>query len=162
MSSQYGELRPTNGRDRFGSLGHPANFNGFRVLTSLLHRCRSTEVNQTLHDVWPSPGLAHYMYIYGGSYPLREFCQVQNSPCVQVLRFPILTALCTAREQWALAKLCGMVQGMELRNTRSSSFLTEGATHIPRATITLGIDPHSSSLFFPYLFQNLFFEPQSS
>jgi len=31
----------------------PANFNGFRVLASLLHRLRSTEVNQTLHDVWP-------------------------------------------------------------------------------------------------------------
>jgi len=40
--------------------GTPANFNGFRVLASLLHRCRSTEGNQTLHDVWPSPGLVHY------------------------------------------------------------------------------------------------------
>jgi len=29
----------------------PANFNGFRVLASLLHRRRSTEVNHTLHDV---------------------------------------------------------------------------------------------------------------
>jgi len=34
-------------------LGTPANFNGFRV-ASLLQRRRSTEVNQTLHDVWPS------------------------------------------------------------------------------------------------------------
>jgi len=31
--------------------GTPANFNGFRVLASLLRRRRSTEVNQTLHDV---------------------------------------------------------------------------------------------------------------
>ena len=31
--------------------GTPANFNGFRVLASLRHRRRSTEVNQTLHDV---------------------------------------------------------------------------------------------------------------
>jgi len=37
----------------------PANFNGFRFLASLLHQCLSTEVNQTLHDVWPSPGLVH-------------------------------------------------------------------------------------------------------
>jgi len=29
----------------------PANFNGFRVMTSLLHRRRSTEVNQTLQGV---------------------------------------------------------------------------------------------------------------
>jgi len=34
-----------------------ANFNGFHVLASLLHRRRSTDVNQTLHDVWPSSGL---------------------------------------------------------------------------------------------------------
>jgi len=39
--------------------GTPANFNGFRVLASLLHRRRSTEINHTLHDVWPSLGLAH-------------------------------------------------------------------------------------------------------
>jgi len=45
-----------------GSLvwGTPANFNGFRVLASLLHWRRSIEVNETLHDVWPSPGLVHY------------------------------------------------------------------------------------------------------
>ena len=45
-------------------LGTPANFNGFRVLASLLHRSHSTEVNQTLHDVWQSPGLVHYIYIH--------------------------------------------------------------------------------------------------
>jgi len=73
--------------------GTPANFNGIRVLASLLHRRRSTEVNHTLHDVWPSPGLVHYVYTFGGSCPLTEFCQVQNSLCVQVLRSPILAAL---------------------------------------------------------------------
>jgi len=51
------------------------------------------ELNQTLHDVWPSPGLVHYVYIFGGSCPLPEFCQVQNSLCVQVLRSPTLAAL---------------------------------------------------------------------
>jgi len=35
----------------------PANFNGFRVLASLLDRRHSTEINQlTLHDVWPFLG----------------------------------------------------------------------------------------------------------
>jgi len=34
-----------------GVWGTPANFNGFRVLASLLHRRHSTEVNQTLHSV---------------------------------------------------------------------------------------------------------------
>jgi len=51
----------------------PANFNSFRILASLLHRHRSTEVNQTLHDVWPSPGLVHYIYVSGGSCHLTEF-----------------------------------------------------------------------------------------
>jgi len=38
--------------------GIPTNFNGFRVLAALLLRHRSLEANQTLHDVWPSPGLS--------------------------------------------------------------------------------------------------------
>jgi len=46
------------------SLGTPANFNGFRVFASLLHRRRSTEVNQTLHGVWPSSALVHYRGLY--------------------------------------------------------------------------------------------------
>jgi len=58
---------------------------------------------------------------------------------------------CTALEQWASAKLrCCVVQGMELRNFRSSSFSTEGTTYILRAAITLGIGPHSSHHY--YLF----------
>ena len=32
-------------------LGTSANFNGFRMLASLLHSRRSMEVNQTLHDI---------------------------------------------------------------------------------------------------------------
>jgi len=53
--------------------GTPANFNGFRVLGSLLQRRRSAEYNQSLHDVWPSPGLVYYIYIFGGSCPITEF-----------------------------------------------------------------------------------------
>ena len=44
--------------------GTPAKFNGFCLLASLLHRRRSTEINQTLHDVWPSPGLVHYIHFW--------------------------------------------------------------------------------------------------
>jgi len=47
--------------------GTTANFNRFRVLASLLQRRHSTEANQTLHDAWPSPGLVHYIYIFGSS-----------------------------------------------------------------------------------------------
>jgi len=72
--------------------GTPANFNGFRVLRSLLQRRRSPETNQTLHNVWPSPALAQCIYIFGCSCPLMEFYPVQNSLYVQVLRSPILPA----------------------------------------------------------------------
>ena len=56
--------------------GTPANFNGFRVLASLLQRRRSPEANETLHNVWPSRWLVHYVYICGGSCLLTEFCRV--------------------------------------------------------------------------------------
>ena len=70
--------------------GTPANFNGFRVLASLLQRRRSTEANQTFHSIWPLPGLVDYIYIFGGCCSVTEFCQVQYSLCVlQVLRSPI-------------------------------------------------------------------------
>ena len=58
--------------------GTPANFNGFRILPSLLQRRQSTEANQTLHDVWLSPGLIDYLYIFGGCCLVTEFCQMRN------------------------------------------------------------------------------------
>ena len=36
-------------------------------------RRHSTKVNQTLQDVWPSPGLLHYIYVFEGSCSLTEF-----------------------------------------------------------------------------------------
>jgi len=72
--------------------GTPANINGFRVLPSLLQRRRSPEANQTLYDVWPSPWLLQYIFVFGGSCPLTKFCPVQNSLYVQVLRSYILAA----------------------------------------------------------------------
>ena len=64
--------------------GTPGNFNGFRILATLLQRRRWTVVNQTLHYVWPSPGLVGYIYTFGISCPLTEFCHVQNSLCVHL------------------------------------------------------------------------------
>ena len=61
MSPRYGELRPTNGWNRLAGLGHPTKFQR----AFLLQRRRSPEANQTLHDVWPSPGLLGLHYIPG-------------------------------------------------------------------------------------------------
>jgi len=110
MSAQYVELGPLPAEICWRVWGTPANFNGFRVLASLLRQHCSTEAIQTLHDVWPSPGLVDYIYIFGGSCPLTEFCQVQNSLCVQVLHSPILAASLhgTPAEGVSQTKLCGV------------------------------------------------------
>ena len=146
MPSQYGEIGPLTAETGWRFWGTPANFNGVRVLASLLQRRRSTEVNQTLHDVWPSAvQLVYYIYIFGGSCPLSEFCQVQNSLLRPSLAFSCFSSI-TARH-WNSGRqpnFCGMVQVIEPQNFRSSSFSTEGATYIPRAAITLGIGLHSS------------------
>ena len=47
-----------------------------------------------LAGVTQTPGLVHYIYTFGGSCLVTEFCQVQNSLCIlQVLCSHILVAL---------------------------------------------------------------------
>jgi len=94
MSLKYGELRPTNGWDWFVSWGTPANFNGFRVLASLYCSDVAERKRTKLCTMFVRllGCRVHYIYIFGGSCPVKavtEFCQVQNSLCVQVLRYPI-------------------------------------------------------------------------
>jgi len=60
---------PLTAESGSGVWGTPANFHRFSILASLLHQRCSTEVNQTLHDVWPSPELLHYVYILGAFSP---------------------------------------------------------------------------------------------
>ena len=84
--------------------GTPANFNGFRVLASLLHRRRSTEVSQTLHDAW---------------------CKIHFAPKSCVLLY--WQHYCTALEQWASAKL-----RRGTRNKISELSLLVCATYIPQ------------------------------
>jgi len=130
MSSQYGELRPLTAEIGSGVCSTPANFNGFRVLASLLHRRLSTEVNQTLHNVWTSPALVHYIYTFRGSCPLTEFCHVQNWLCVQVLRSPLFRVI-AQHSSSGRQPSCGVQQ--------------RATPVFGRAAIMLGIDPNSSS-----------------
>jgi len=62
--------------------------------------------------------------------PPNRILPVVNSLCDNVLGSPVWQRYCTALEQWASAKLCSMVQEVELWNFRCSSFSTEGATYI--------------------------------
>ena len=75
--------------------GTLTNFNGFR-LASLLQRRRSTEVNQTLHGVWPSPGLVPYIYIFRGFLPrygiLPDAIFTSHRPSLALSYFGSVTA----------------------------------------------------------------------
>ena len=124
MFPQYGELNgPLAAEVCWRVWGTQGNLNGFHILASLLQRHCSPEVTQTLNDVWLSPGLVHYIYIFGSSRSLTEVRYVQNSLFVQVLRSPILAALLHGTPTRGSAKLCGMVQGMELQNFRRGRHL---------------------------------------
>jgi len=110
MSLQFGELQPTSGSDLLARLGHPGRF---QLVSRLGFVTAATSLNgghQTLHDVWPSPGLVHCVYIFRGSCAIMEFYHVQNSLCVQVLRSPILAALGVRESLWH------RIHGMELPN----------------------------------------------
>ena len=115
----------------------------FCVLASLLQQRRSPEANRTLHDVWPSPGLVlvHDIYIFGGSCPVTEFCPVQNSLYVQVLRSPILAALLHGSR--------AAVVSQTLRRGTGNG-VTELSQRAPPifgwAAITLGTGPHSNRI----------------
>ena len=120
VNSNISSTRPYN-MVNFGPLvadiclpvwGTPANFNGFPVLASLMQRHRSTEANQTLQDVWPSPGLVHctlYMHFRGllspnGILPGAKF--TASKSCILLY----WQRCCMVLEQWASAKLCGVQQ----------------------------------------------------
>jgi len=85
MSKQYGKLQPTNGWDRFVTLGHPSKFQevsrlGVIYCSDVAYRT-STKVCTMFGRL-----LGWYtMYTFLGALAPWEFCQVQHSLYVQVL-----------------------------------------------------------------------------
>jgi len=144
MSPQYGELRPTSGSDPFWSLGHPSKFQQVSRLGFVSAGTSLTGGRQTFAGSLVVSWVGTLCIHFEGSYPLTEFCQLQNSLCVQVLHFTILTALLhgTAAAGVSQALRCG---------TRNA--ITELLQRAPPifgwAAITFGIGPHSS-LWSPY------------
>ena len=116
-----------------------ANFNGFCVLASLLQQRRSPETNKTARCLAVSWAGTHIHF--GRCCPLAEFCQLQHSLCVQVLR-SILASLLHGTRAAAVSQAW-------LRGTRNG--ITELSQREPLifgwAAIALGIGPHPSSLY---------------
>jgi len=102
-----------------GVWGTPANFNRFRVLASLLQWRRLPEANQTLQDVCR----LLCIHLLGSLAPWRNFATSKihftSKSCVLLY----WQRYCMALQQWASAKLCGVVQGMELPNFRRGRHL---------------------------------------
>ena len=106
------------------------------MLASLLHRCSSTDVNQTLHDVWPSLGLVHYIYLFGGSCPQGNFARCKIHFAFKSCVLLYLQHYCTALEQWASAKLWRVQQRVRPIFSRAAIMLGIGPqTHILVCTV---------------------------
>jgi len=121
--SQYGELRSISGSDRFTSLGHRSKFQRVSRVGFVTVRRRRSPRPTTLCTMFDYLLRWYTIYIYTFSRAialwLTEFCQVQNSLYVKVLRSPILAALLHGTP----AKLCGVVQEMELLKFRRGRHL---------------------------------------
>jgi len=95
-----------------GVWGTPANLRlGFVTAAT-----SSPEANQTLHDVWPSPGLVYCIFIFGALAQWWNFarCKIHlaSKPCLLLY----WQHYCTALQQRVSAELFGMVRRMELQN----------------------------------------------
>ena len=100
-----------------GSLvwGTPANFNGFRVLASIVTSATSLNGSQPTFVRCLAVSWAGTLYIhFRGLLPLTEFCQVQNSVCVQVLRCPILPALLHGTRVVGVSQTAALSRGRHL------------------------------------------------
>jgi len=123
--------------------GTPANFYQFRILALLLHRRRSIEVNKTLQDVWPSPGLVHYIYILGvlapnGILPATKFTLHPS------LAFSYIASIITA---WH--SISGRQPNFVARYKNGITELSQRAPPIfGWAAIALGTGPYSSYQIF--------------
>ena len=97
----------------------------------------------TRMSVWPSPGLVHYIHIFGALAPWRNFarCRIHFTSKSCVLLY--WQRYCTALQQRASAKL--------RHGTRNG--ITKLLQRVPPilgwAAITFGIGPHSSCKYIP-------------
>jgi len=121
MSSQYGEHCPTNGWDRLVGLGHPSKFQRvwclrFVTATTSLNAGQPNFAWYYLAISWAATLYIHFW----GLCPLTEFCQMQHSHCVPVLRSAVLAALLHDTRAVCVSQICSVWQGREIGNFRSS------------------------------------------
>jgi len=97
--------------------GTPANFNGFRVFASLY--CTDVAQRRSTKLCTMFGRLLHWytVYVFWGILPAAKFTLRAT------LAFSKLAALPHGTRALASAKVCGVVQGMELRNFRRGRYI---------------------------------------
>ena len=133
---EYGELRLLAAEIVSGVWGTPANFNGFRVLASLLQRRRSPAANQTLHDVWCLPG-CYTIYTFSGALAPGRILPGAKFTLRPRLAFLYIGSVTARHSSIGRQPNCGEVQGITELSQRAPPIFGWAA-------ITLGIGPHSS------------------
>jgi len=135
MSNNMVNFGPLAAEIGLPDCGSPANFNGFRLLASLLHRRHSPQANQTLHNVWLSPRLVHGVYIYfSGLLSPKGFfvrCKIHSA----TTSCPVLYWHSSSGREPTLRR--GTRNGIKELSPKAPPIFG-------RAAITLGIGPHSS------------------
>jgi len=144
-SLQYAELQPLTADIDTGVWGTPANFNGFHVLASLLQWYRSPEANQTLHDVWPSPGLVFWYTIYihfRGFFPPDRILPGAEITLHPSLVFFYIRSVTAGHSSSGLSQTLRRGTRMEVSNFRRGRHL-----YSSWQPLRWGISPHSSFCF---------------
>jgi len=129
-SSQYGNFGPLTAESGSG-VWTPSKFQrvsrlGFVTAPKSLNGGQPNFA-QCLAVSWAGTLCIHFLEALA---PVEEFCHIQSSLCVQILRSSILS---------------GLLQGTRAAGVSQISAFSRGDAYIRyRAAITLGIDPHSS------------------
>jgi len=118
------------------SFGHPSKFQRFSRL-GFVTAATSLNGGQPNFARCLAVSWAGTLYVhFWDSCPLSEFCRLQNSLCVQVFRSPTLAAL--------LYGIRAVGVSQSLRRNGITELSQRAPSILGRATITLGIGPHSS------------------
>jgi len=123
MSSQYGELQPTNGWAHFGSLGHRSKFQQVSRLGIVTAATSYQKPSKLCTMFGRLLGWCTIYTLSGALVPQRNFstCKIHFASKSCVLLY--WQRYCTALQQLSSAKQCGVVQGMELQNFRRGRHL---------------------------------------
>jgi len=128
MSARYGELRPTNGWDRFGSLRHTSKFQWIRL--AFVTAAKSLTGGQPNFARCLAVSWAGTLYLYtfsGAVVPCQNFVRAKFT-LRPSLAFAYIGSV-TARHSssWRQPN-CSVIQGMELRN--GATYIRQGGHHV--------------------------------